>query len=111
MSEIRELLEDAISRFNARVDEDEKLAKELEGVERSIAVKISDEGKYHFNLKDKHATPLEEGDVDADIEILTDKETFLALFKKEMGPMKAIATKKLKINASLQDMIRIRKFF
>ena len=111
MSEVRKLLEDAITQFNAKVDEDEKLAKELEGIERSIAVKISDGENYHFMLKDKKATPLEDGEIDADIEILTDTETLLALFRKEMGPMKAIATKKLKINASLQDMIRIRKFF
>ncbi len=111
MSEVRKLLEDAITQFNSKVDEDEKLAKELEGIERSIAVKISDEGDYHFVLKDRHATPLGDGDIDADIEVLTDKDTFMALFRKEMGPMKAIATKKLKINASLQDMIRIRKFF
>ena len=111
MSEVKELLEKAIKDFNAKVDSDEKLSKELEGVERSIAVKLNDEGKYHFNLKDSHASPLEDGDADADIEILTDKDTFLALFRKEIGPMKAIATKKLKIKASLQDMIRIRKFF
>jgi hypothetical protein len=30
---------------------------------------------------------------------------------KEMRIMKAIATRKLRINASLEDMLRMRKFF
>ena len=109
--EVRELLEKAIEEFNKKVEEDERVAKELEGMERMIVVRLNDDGAYHFLLKDKRAGPLQEGDVEGDIEIISDSETLIALFNREMGPMKAIATKRLKINASLQDMLRIRKFF
>ncbi len=109
--EVKELLEDAIEKFNQKIAEDEKMAAELEGIERTIVVRLKDNGAYHFVLKDKRAGPLEEGDVNGDIEIISDSETIVALFNREMGPMKAIATKKLKINASIQDMLRIRKFF
>ena len=34
-----------------------------------------------------------------------------ALLNKEMGPMKAYATGKLKIKASLEDVLRLRKLF
>ena len=109
--DIRELLEDAIEKFNEKVAEDERMAAELQGIERTIVLRLKDDGAYHFVLKDMRAGPLEEGDAEGDIEILSDSETIIALFNREMGPMKAIATKKLKINASIQDMLRIRKFF
>ncbi len=111
MSDVRNLLEEAIAKFNQKVEEDERVAKELEGMERTIVVRLNDDGAYHFVLKDKRAGPLQEGDVEGDIEIISDSETLIALFNRELGPMKAIATKRLKINASLQDMLRIRKFF
>ncbi len=109
--EVKELLEDAIEKFNRKIAEDEKMAAELEGIERTIVVRLKDGEAYHFRLENKRATPLEEGDTSGDIEIISDSETIVALFNREMGPMKAIATKKLKIDASIQDMLRIRKFF
>ncbi len=108
---VKELLEDAIEKFNRKVEEDERIASELEGIERTIVVRLKDDGAYHFRIENKKASPLQEGDVDGDIEIISDSETITALFNREIGPMKAIATKRLKINASIQDMLRIRKFF
>lgn len=109
--EVEEILEEALERFNRKLEEDVRIARELEGMERRIVLRLSDDGSYHFLLKDKKAGPLEKGETEGDIEILSDSETIVALFKGEIGPMKAIATKKLRINASIQDMLRIRKFF
>ncbi len=108
--EIREMVENAIKEFNERAAGDERLASELRGMERTVVIRLED-AAYHFMIKDGRATELEDGDTDADIEIITDSETLKALFNREMGPMKALATKKLRVKASLQDMLRIRKFF
>ncbi len=108
--EIREMVENAIKEFNEQAAKDERLASELRGMERTVVIRLED-AAYHFTIKDGRATELEDGDANGDIEIITDSGTLRALFNREMGPMKALATKKLRINASLQDKLRIRKFF
>jgi len=109
---MRELLEEAVRKFNERAGSDAKLTKELEGVVRTVLVDLKDGSKYHFTLKDQRIGPVAEGPADQpDITILSDAVTLTALLKKEMGPMKAYATQKLKIKASLEDVIRLRKFF
>ena len=109
--EVKELIENAMNAFNEKVKEDEKMAKELEALERTVVIRLSDDGTYSFRVSDKQAKDLKEGDAEGEIEILSDSQTIIALFNREMGPMKAMATKKLKINASIQDMLKMRKFF
>lgn len=109
---MRELLEDAIRKFNAKAQTDEKLRRELEGVERKVFVDLKDGPKYHFVLKHMEIGAVGEGPIDSpDITILSDTATLTAVLRKEMGPMKAYATQKLKLKASLDDLLRLRKFF
>lgn len=109
---MKELLIDAIEKFNERAKTDEKLRKELEGITRRIQVDVKDGEDYHFTLRDLRVSELQEGKIDSpDVTITTTNDTLTALLTKEMGPMKAIATRKLKIKASLEDMLRLRKFF
>ena len=109
---MKELLERAVAKFNARAQSDEKLKKELDGIERTVLLDLKDGTKYHFVLKDRQIGAVMDGAVGApDVTILSDPATLTALLKKEMGPMKAYATQKLKIKASLDDVLRLRKFF
>lgn len=109
---MRELLEKAVTRFNELAKTDEKLRKELAGVERKILLDLKDGTMYNINLKDYHIDGVKEGSVDSpDITIIADRITLEKLFKKEMGPMKAIALHKLKVKASIEDLLRLRKFF
>jgi putative sterol carrier protein len=109
---MRELLEQAISKFNERARTDQKLHAELDGVVRKVLVDCKDGPKFNFLLKDRQIGPLAEGPVETpDVTILSDSTTLTALLKKEMGPMKAYATQKLKVKASLEDVLRLRKFF
>jgi len=109
---VKDLIERAVAKFNARVQADEKLQQELEGVERTVLLDLKDGTKFHFQLKDQKIGPVAEGPVEApDVTILSDPSALTALLNKEMGPMKAYATGKLKIKASLEDVLRLRKFF
>jgi len=109
---MRELLEQAVAKFNARARTDEKLQKELDGVERKVLLDLKDGTSYHFVLKDRQIGGVVDGPIDKpDVTITSDAATITALFRKEMGPMKAYATQKLKIKASLEDVLRLRKFF
>jgi putative sterol carrier protein len=46
---------------------------------------------------------------DADVRITTDVKTFHALVRKDLGPMKALVTRKLSIEGSLEDKLLFRK--
>lgn len=107
----KELLVDAIARFNAKSDSDEKLRGTLDGITRKVQVEISDEADYHFQLADCKIAGLESGAVEApDVRISTDSATLSALMSKSLSPFKAYATGKLKVKASLTDLMMLRSF-
>lgn len=109
---MKDLIEEAVQKFNEKARTDEKLRRELEGVERKVLIDLKDGTRFHFVLKDREIGGVGDGPIDApDITILSDAATLTALLRREMGPMKAYATQKLKIKASLEDVLRLRKFF
>jgi putative sterol carrier protein len=109
---VRELLEKTVERFNEKAKADEKLRNELTGIQRTVLLDLKDGTMYNFILKDAHVDGVNEGAVDSpDITIIADRSTLEALFRREIGPMKAIALQKLKVRASIEDMLRLRKFF
>lgn len=107
---MRALIEEAIAKFNEKVASDPKLAQEVEGVRRIVLIDLKT-SKYHFVLEDRRIEGLEDGGIDnPDVTILTDEETLAGLFNRTIGPMKAYATGRLKFRATLDDVIRLRKF-
>lgn len=109
---IEETLSEIIGKFNDKVASDEKLRSELVGVSRTILLKLEDGRSYHFSLAGCRASEAQPGDIgNPDITIESDESTITALYKKEMRTMKALALKKLRIDASFEDMLRLRKFF
>jgi putative sterol carrier protein len=109
---MEEMLLGVIEKFNDRAEKDEKLQKELDGVSRKIQMEFTDGENFHFVLENTKISNFGEGDIDTpDITIISDTKTVQMLFNKEMGPMKALATKRLKLKGSLQDMLKIRKLF
>jgi putative sterol carrier protein len=110
MVDIEAVLKDLIERFNKKALEDDKLRKELKDVTRKIEINISDQGSFNMLLKDVKLIDFSKGEADSpDIKVITDSETFDGLLSRKIGPMKALATKRLKIKASLEDMLRFRK--
>lgn len=109
---MREMLEDLIRKFNAKVESDPALRAEIGGLTKTVLIDLKDGRKYHFTLKDQKVAALVDGGVDhADIEILTDADTMRQLILREIGPFKAYATGKIKLKGSLEDLARFRKFF
>lgn len=108
-----DILNAQIVKFNERIKTNEKLQEEFDGIVRSIQIEVTDGSTYYTILENKQAGELKEGTVDnPDILISSDDATFRGLINKEISPIKAfLITKKLKINASLEDKLRLRKFF
>ncbi len=106
------LLLEVIDKFNERAQVDEKLQKELEGVNRKVQIEITDGKNYSFILDNMRIENFSEGSIASpDITITSDTDTIHGLFNREIGPMKALATKKLRLQGSLSDMLKIRKLF
>jgi putative sterol carrier protein len=109
---LRDLLEDLIRKFNAKVSSDPSLQAELQDLTKTVLIELKDGTKYHFTLRDKRVSGLIDGPINpADITISTDAETLTALLRKEMGPFKAYAMGKIRLKGSLEDLARFRKFF
>ncbi len=107
---VEETLASLVERFNRHAEKNPAVADELNGVERTIKVRLTDEGTYAVDLTKGRLANLRTTDVaKADLTITTDAATFLGLVRKEIGPMKALVTRKLSIDGSLEDKLLFRK--
>lgn len=111
--ELEELILVKITEFNEKIQTDEKLRKELTGETRKAQIDITDGKIYSFVLTDNQLQDFKEGTIEnPDLLFSSDKATLLGILKKEINPLKAyMITKKLKIKASLEDILRFRKLF
>jgi len=109
---VEQLLTEAIQRFNKKVDEDKKLEEELSGFRKIVQVEVEDGQWYHFILENAHVQQLNKGGVDSpDIRVIASAETLTKLWSGELRVMKAYATRKIQIKGSIEDLLRLRKFF
>jgi putative sterol carrier protein len=105
------LLDDLVMKFNQKAERDEALQEELEGITRKVQIDLGSE-QYKFILENKRIGSFAEGRIEnPDISLISDSRTIEDLVSGKMKPMKAWALKKLKIKGSLDDILRLRKFF
>ncbi|HYA10255.1 MAG TPA: SCP2 sterol-binding domain-containing protein [Thermoplasmata archaeon] len=107
---VEETLAALVDRFNRRVERTPALADELRGVARTIAIRLGDAGSYAVDLTDGHLRNLRSGaPARVDLSIATDLATFEGLVAKEIGPMKALVTRRLAIDGTLEDKLLLRR--
>jgi putative sterol carrier protein len=112
MKLVEELLKETIARFNKKASEDPKLSAELQGVRKVIQVEIAEGEMYNFVLESAHVGELNIGPTqNPDIRIIASKETLFQLRSGELRVMKAYATRRLQVKGSIEDLLRLRKFF
>ena len=98
--------------FNKKVAEDEKLKGMVEGKERTVVMEVTDGESYNFELKDCTLQGPNKGDLEApDVRVTADTATFTGIFDNEINPLKAYASKKLKLKASFGDLLLLQKLF
>ena len=112
MNLVGQILKETIDKFNKRVSEDPKLAAEIGTMTRKVQVQVEDGDWYYFVLSNGRASDPVKGSVEnPDIRVTATSETLKKLFTGELRAMKALATKKVRVQASLEDMLRLRKLF
>lgn len=111
MADLEQSLKDMIAKFNAKVKEDEKLQSALEGITRKVQIEITDGKSYNFLLENKEMKNFSEGIIgDANVRIITDSTTMIGIINKKISPIKAYATKRLRLKASISDVLKLQKF-
>jgi len=109
---VEQFLRESIDKFNKKSAEDPKLAKELEGVKRTVMIEVTDGESYNFVLENARVDRLAKGKIDnPDIKVTASTETFKQLQSGELRVMKAYAMRKVQVKAPLEDVLRLRKFF
>ncbi len=107
---VEETLASLVDRFNRHVARNPASAEELDGLERTIQIQLTDGGTYAVDLAGGRLSNLRSGSSNRpDVTITTDTATFHGLVKKDIGPMKAIVTRRLSIEGSLEDKLLFRK--
>lgn len=107
---IEDTLAGLVDRFNRHAAQNPAVEAELDGIHRTIRICLTDERSYAVDLDAGRLKNLRSADsIPADLTITTDSATFDGLVKKEIGPMKALVTRKLSIDGSLEDKLLFRK--
>lgn len=100
---------DQVARRLGEVDRD-RLAEHV--VERTISCRINDLGiAFRSRIHDGGLDPFERTDDPraAQVRLAVDSDDLVALANDELSPAKAWATGRLKVEASIFDLLRIRK--
>lgn len=109
---VEQLFREMIAKFNQKAAEDPKLARELAGVRRVVEIDVTDGDSYNFVLENARVGEMSVGKVEKpDILVIGSRDTFLQMRSGELRPMKALALKKIQVKATIEDMLRLRKFF
>ncbi len=107
---VEDTLASLVDRFNRKAAATPAMAEELNGLARTIRIHLTDLGNFAVDLKDGRLTNLRSGAPSAaDVTITTDVATFQGLVQKEIGPMKALVTRRLAIEGTLEDKLLFRK--
>jgi putative sterol carrier protein len=109
---VEEFINEMISKFNGKAASDPEFEQELKGLKKLVQVVVTDGDTFNFKLENARVGPLSKGAIEgADITIIGSTETYKHLRSGELRPMKAYVTRKLQIKGSLEDILRLRKFF
>ncbi|MDH4122508.1 MAG: SCP2 sterol-binding domain-containing protein [Thermoplasmata archaeon] len=109
---VEEYIRKTIEKFNQKAASDEKMKEELIGYQRRVEIRLDDGRIYNFEISNGMASDLREGGAEnPEVVIETSAEMVEKLTEGELRIMKAYVTKKIRIKATLEDMLKIRKFF
>ncbi len=108
----REVIEELIDKFKDKVENDDSIKKEMKDFDRDIRIDLDSGNYYELTLKDAEFSEIEMGEGEAtneaDIIFSSDVDTLKSLLNEEMGVMQAYARNKIKVDASLTDMLKFK---
>lgn len=108
---MEEVLNTWLAKAKKKMESDEKMREDLKDFDGIFQLDITDGESYYVSINCGEVGELTKGKADSPrLSVTSDSETIKALMTGEMGAMKAFALRKIKINGSFEDIIRLRKF-
>jgi putative sterol carrier protein len=108
---MEEVLNEWLEKAKKKIEEDEKFREEIKDFDGVFQLEITDGMSYHIAIKNGEVGDLIEGKFDEPrLTVTSDTETLKGLMTGEIGAMKAFAMRKIKLDGSFEDIIRLRKF-
>ncbi len=108
-----EVIEELVDKFKDKLNEDDSLEKQLKGYRRDIRIEMDSGNRYGITLNETEIRDIKReqdgSDDEVDIILYSDADTLRNLLNKEIGVMQAYAKNKIKIDAPLTDMLKIKK--
>lgn len=97
--------------FQSKKFLDEKVAKSFSGWNKTMQYHFTDTDEYwNIKLIDGKPQPVQQGKVEKpEIEYQMSTDTFIAIHNKELSPLKAYQQGKVKLKASITDMMKLQK--
>lgn len=119
---IEELIAQKVRLFNQQIPNEPKFAKFITGMEKEVLIQVGEQVGFTTRLANstlealtRVTLPLNddaEPDPDSpgpDITILTDHATMSGMLSGTLKPIKAYATKRLKVKAQVKDLLVLKK--
>ena len=107
-----DLLDEKVIEFNSRIDGEPEFSKMIEGKNRTICICVSDGENYSTKLEAMRIEDFVQKDnTDADLVVTANSEVLTGLINREISPIKAYMSGDLKVNASLTDMLLLKRLF
>ena len=107
-----DLLDEKVIEFNSRIDDEPKFSSMIKDKSRSICISVTDEDNYSTRLDNMRIEDFVKTDnLEADLVVTANAETFIGLIGKEISPIKAYMSGDLKVKASLTDMLLLKRLF
>lgn len=109
---VKELLDEKVIEFNSRIDSEPKFSKMIEGKNRTICICVSDGNNFSTKLNNMRIDDfVQDGETNADVIVTANSEVFIGLINREISPIKAYMSGDVKVNASLTDMLLLKRLF
>lgn len=107
---MEEVLKEWLEKSKKKVEEDEKIKKDLKDFDGIFQLEVTDGDSYYVAIKNGEISELKKGKADNPrLTVTSDTEILKALMSGDMNAMKAFALRKIKIKGSFEDIIRLRK--
>lgn len=108
---LKQEIQEMIDRFHERVENDPELRREVAEIEKTVTIDLGEE-IYSFVLENGRVHSFEEEGIEgSDIRVTSDRGTLRGLLNGDIGPMKALALRKLRLKGDMGDLMKFRKFF
>ena len=109
---VKNMLDNKVIEFNARINDEPDFAKLIEGKNRTICICVSDGENYSSKLENLVLDDFVVTDnTSKDLVINASSEILEALITKIMSPIKAYMKGDLKVKASFTDMLLLKRLF